>query len=200
MQGEILSAKEVVQRRELHSGIQIEPFIPSQWRMQEFTQSDFVFSHPEVEDAPWIWRLVRETGVLDPNSCYLYLLLCRDFADSCLVARRTTDRALAGFVTAYRPPQRSDVLFVWQIGVSTASRRCGLARRMLGELLARCDEPPVKFIEATVAPSNTASRRLFESLARDLQAPLNDAAGFDATDFRFGNHESEPSIRIGPIV
>lgn len=162
-------------------------------------KQEFTLRHPTLDDAPWIWRLVRETGVLDENSSYAYLLLCQDFAETCLVAER--DSQLAGFVTAYRPPQRSDVLFVWQVGVSAPARRQGLALRMLRDLVSRCrpDDAPVTFVEATVAPSNTASRRLFEVLANRLEAPLVEADGFSESHFRFGSHEAEPLIRIGPL-
>ena len=59
---------------------------------------------PATNDAAQIWQLVRETVVLDANSAYLYLLLCRDFSGSCLVARQ--DGRVVGFVTGYRLPQR----------------------------------------------------------------------------------------------
>lgn len=162
-------------------------------------KQEFTLRHPTLNDAPWIWRLVRETGVLDQNSSYAYLLLCRDFAETCLVAER--DSQLAGFVTAWRPPQRSNVLFVWQVGVSAMARRQGLALRMLCELVSRCrpGDASIEFVEATVASSNTASRRLFEALANRLEAPLSEADGFETSHFRFGNHEAEPLIRIGPL-
>ena len=127
-------------------------------------------------------------------------MLCRDFADTCLVAER--DSQLAGFVTAYRLPLRTDVLFVWQIGVSSMARRQGLGLRMLTELISRCrdeNDGGVSFVEATVALSNEPSQRLFKSLAARLEAQLVHGEGFLETDFRFGNHEAEPLIRIGPI-
>ena len=162
-------------------------------------KQEFTLRHPTLDDAPLIWRLVRETGVLDENSSYAYLLLCRDFAETCLVAER--DSQLAGFVTAYRPPTQSDVLFVWQIGVSASSRRQGLGLRMLCELVRRCraGDASIGFVEATVAPSNTASRRLFDALAKRLEATLTEADGFGETHFPSGDHEAEPLIRIGPL-
>lgn len=165
----------------------------------ESDKQEFALRHPTLDDAPWMWRLVRETGVLDENSQYVYLLLCRDFSQTCLVAER--DGQLAGFVTAYRPPQRSDVLFIWQVGVSAISRRQGLGLRLLTELVSRCRNggSAIQFVEATVAPSNTASLRLFEALAKQVEAPLAEADGFHASHFRFDNHEAEPLIRIGPI-
>lgn len=167
--------------------------------LMESAIQEFTLRQPTLDDASWIWRLVRETGVLDENSSYAYLLLCKDFANTCLVAERGSQ--LVGFVTGYRPPQQSTVLFVWQVGVSSIVRRRGLAIQMLAELVNRCRrcEPSLEYVEATVAPSNTASRELFDALARHLEAPLTETEGFDESHFRFGSHESEPLIRIGPL-
>ncbi len=167
--------------------------------MLESDKQEFTLRRPTVDDGAEIWRLVRETGVLDENSPYAYLLLCRDFARTSLVAER--DSRLAGFVTAYRPPERPHVLFVWQIGVSQSARRQGLGLRLLSALVARSrdGEPAIEFVEATVAPSNTASRRLFDTLAADLGAPVKTVAGFSEADFPPGGHEAEPLICIGPL-
>jgi L-2,4-diaminobutyric acid acetyltransferase len=151
-----------------------------------------------VDDASSIWELVSDSQVLDVNSCYLYLLLCRDFAETCLVAEN--EQGLAGFLTAYRPPTRPDALFVWQIGVAPHARRQGLALRMLMHLLASPACGDVLTVEATISPSNTASRRLFESLARVLEAPLDWTDGFLPEHFGTRQtHEAEPLLRIGPL-
>ncbi|MEQ9407633.1 MAG: diaminobutyrate acetyltransferase [Fuerstiella sp.] len=152
-----------------------------------------------IQDAAAIWELVREIGVLDLNSAYLYLLLCRDFADTCLVAEGS--HGLAGFVTAYHPPDRTDVLFIWQVGISQDARRQGLAGRLLQQLIAGRPTATVRYIEATVSPSNLASRRLFDSLAAQLGAPLTESEsdGFAKQHFPAGDHEPEPLIRIGPL-
>ena len=162
--------------------------------------SAVVFRTAVLADASAIWRLVGETGVLDRNSAYLYLLLCRDFADTCLVAER--DSQLVGFVTAYRPPAQPETLFVWQVGVCESMRRQGLGLRMLTELTnLAAKRGAVRFLEMTISPSNRASRRLFESLARRLETSLAelDGEGFSASDFPAGGHEPEPRLRIGPL-
>lgn len=159
--------------------------------------STLLMRAPETGDAQEIWRLVRETGVLDENSAYLYLLLCRDFADTCLVAE--SEGRVVGFVTAYRPPERPQTLFVWQIGVCRSVRRQGVALRLLTELVGRVQ--PLEFVEATVAASNLASRGLFEAFARNRDLSLTDIddAGFLENDFPPGDHEAEPLLRIGPL-
>lgn len=42
---------------------------------------------PRIEDGAAIWRIARDSGSLDLNSSYSYLLWCRDFADTTVVAR-----------------------------------------------------------------------------------------------------------------
>lgn len=150
---------------------------------------------PATNDAAQIWQLVGQTGVLDRNSAYLYLLLCRDFSDTCLVASR--DGEVVGFVTGYRIPSDPDVLFIWQVGVASNAKRQGIALRLLQELAER-NAGAVTAIEATVSPSNVASRGLFESLARGFGASLIDVAdgGFHEDLFPPGDHEAEPRIRI----
>ncbi|HEY9266146.1 MAG TPA: diaminobutyrate acetyltransferase, partial [Mycobacterium sp.] len=104
-------------------------------------------------------RLVAETEVLDLNSTYAYLLLATDFADTSVVAER--DGELCGLITGYHPPSRPEVLFVWQVAVAESARGSGLAGAMLDTLTRRVREDrhghPVT-VEATVAPSNSASR------------------------------------------
>lgn len=154
---------------------------------------------PGTKDAAQIWQLVRDSGVLDTNSAYLYLLLCRDFSDTCLVACQ--GETVIGFVSGYRLPRDPTVIFIWQVGVDPRAKRRGIASRLLHELLDRCGGNSLLAIEATVSPSNVASRRLFESLARSLDVPLTDLSqsGFSESDFPPGDHEAEPRIRIGPL-
>jgi L-2,4-diaminobutyric acid acetyltransferase len=140
---------------------------------------------------------VRDSGTLDVNSLYCYLLLCKDFPATCCVAE--AHGAIAGFVTAYLPPGRGDTLFVWQIGVAAELRGQGVAGRLLQELLRRDVCRGVRFVEATVGPSNHASRALFTALARDMNAALSEQSCFDAKLFPEGNHESENLLRIGPF-
>lgn len=155
---------------------------------------------PTVEDASGIWRLVRDSGVLDCNSAYVYLLLCRDFAKTCLVA--TVESIIVGFVTGYRRPENSRTLFVWQIGVAADWRGRRIGSALLDRVVQRARaETPVDFVEATVAADNPASRKLFQSFASAMNVPLHESAadGFPAELFPDGQHEAEPIIRLGPF-
>ena len=90
---------------------------------------------PRMEDGANIWRLVKQSGVLDVNSSYCYLMMCKMFPDTCAVAEM--DGRLVGFVIAFRPPVEPDSLFIWQIGVDPALRGNGLGKALIQTLLER---------------------------------------------------------------
>lgn len=149
------------------------------------------------EDAAEIWRLVKATGVLDVNSPYCYLLACEELGETCLVAR--DGERLAGFVVALRPPRRPDTVFVWQVAVDGSQRSRGLGRRLLRELLALPGCAGVRWLEATVTPSNDASRALFRAFAREAGVECRVSGHFAASDFPGDEHEAEDLFRIGPL-
>ena len=157
---------------------------------------------PRAADGLAVHKLVADSGVLDLNSTYAYVLLCTDFADSSIVAER--DGCVCGFIGGYHPPQRPDVLFVWQVVVAASERGTGLGGAMLDALVHRIRSErgghPVT-VEATVAPSNASSRALFGGLARRHGVPMTEHDHFSAADLDpEGAHEDEPLLRIGPIT
>jgi len=144
-------------------------------------------------------RLASEAGALEPNTRYAYLLIARDFSATSAVAEREGE--VVGFVAAYpRPDEREPTLFLWQVGVAAEARGGRIARRMVLDILGRERGPPWRWLETTVARSNAASRRLFESVARALGVPLAEREGFRAEDFGEERHEAEPLLRIGPLA
>jgi L-2,4-diaminobutyric acid acetyltransferase len=149
------------------------------------------------EDAAEIWELVRATGVLDVNSPYCYLLACEELGETCVVARE--GERLAGFVVALRPPRRPDTIFVWQVAVDGSQRGRGLGRRLLRELVALPGCEGVRWLEATVTPSNHASRALFRAFARERGAECRVGEHYAASDFPGDDHEAEDLFRIGPL-
>ena len=152
---------------------------------------------PKTADAAAIYELVTNSGVLDQNSRYLYLLLCRDFSETSVVAECSGQ--IVGFVTGYRRPESPEVLFVWQIGVSAEHRGRGIAKALLLHLLARVCVNGVCCLEATVADSNQASQRLFGSIGSAMSIAVQQVPGFEASLFGDSGHEPEPGIRIGPF-
>jgi len=160
-------------------------------------ESRVAIASPRVHDGADIHRLVADCGPLDLNSTYAYLLLCRHFRATCVRAEH--EGRTVGFVSAYRPPEVGEVIFVWQVAVSAEMRGQGLARRMLRELLSRPAVASCRYLETTVAPSNKPSLKLFHRLACDLGAPVAQQAMFEEADFGDERHERETLIRIGPF-
>ncbi len=161
------------------------------------TASGTTFRTPAINDAKEMVRLASASRVLDVNSDYAYLLLARDFHETCVIAEE--DGRMLGFATAYRPPRNLDVLFVWQIAVSEEARGRGLASQMLDELVQRGQLLGIQFIEATVTGSNFASQALFNSLARRHNVDCEITTGFPADTFESAGHEAEDLFRIGPL-
>lgn len=159
-------------------------------------RTDFSFEPPSILDGTDLWQLARDSKSLDVNSRYSYLLWCRDFAATSLVAR--DGGALAGFITGYRRPDAADTLFVWQVAVADHVRRQGLARQLLDRLTATQSPLGVRFVEATVTPGNLPSTRLFESFARANRATLTRDELFSEQMLGDG-HEAEIRFRIGPL-
>lgn len=158
----------------------------------------FTIRKVEQNDAARIWELVKQSPPLDLNSPYAYLLLCHHFKDTCRVLE--SNGRIFGFVSGYRPPAAGDSLFVWQIAVAPEMRGKGAALAMLQELLKDDVCEDIQFVEATVSSSNTASRKLFRALARELKTVCREKTLFDAGCFPASEkHESEDVFRIGPI-
>lgn len=163
----------------------------------EGREPDAEIRPPRPEDARDVTELVRRVAKLDANSPYAYLLLCSHFADTGLV-RRENGRLVA-FVLGYRPPAQPDTYFLWQVGVEPACRGRGLAGRMVIELLRRLEGQGVRFLEATVTPSNEPSAALFRGVARRLGAPCEERPYFAKELFPPGDaHEDEVLFRVGP--
>jgi L-2,4-diaminobutyric acid acetyltransferase len=152
---------------------------------------------PNRSDGPALQGLVAHCPPLDLNSVYLYLLLAEHFSGTCMVADQ--EGSLLGMVSAYRPPARADVLFVWQVAVHPQARRRQLGLRMLQALMARPHLADVRWVETTVGPGNQASRRLFAKLAAHLGALLDEEPLFGETAFGDAGHDAEPLLRMGPL-
>lgn len=158
-------------------------------------------------DGAALWRLARSNG-LDENSPYAYLLFGEYFSASTLVAVSPSGHGsggddghggrgdVVGFVMAFPAPGDPRRIFVWQIGVAESHRQQGIAASLLDELYARSG---AAFVEATVTPSNTASRTLFDRFGARHGAPVEVEPLFGASLFPGDDHEAEDRFRIGPL-
>jgi L-2,4-diaminobutyric acid acetyltransferase len=158
--------------------------------------ADLHIRTPRREDGAAVWRLVGDTGGLEQNSAYAYLLMCTHFQNTCLVAERR-DRLL-GCVLAYRPPREADSVFVWQVGVASDQRGAGLGSRMLDELVKLPACRQLHFLTASVSAGNRASHALFSGFARRHGAALTEKEFLPESCFP-QKHAAEPLLRIGPL-
>jgi L-2,4-diaminobutyric acid acetyltransferase len=154
---------------------------------------------PTKADGAQLWRIARDSAKLDLNSPYAYMLWCRDFAETSVVARE--DGRAVGFVTGYRRPGEPDVGFVWQVAVDASQRGKGLAGKLLDALYTRLVATGVRYLETTITPDNEASIRLFTSFAKRWEASLETTELFAGADFPGdGEHLPEELYRIGPLT
>jgi L-2,4-diaminobutyric acid acetyltransferase len=161
------------------------------------------FEGPSVEDGVEMHRLAAESKVLDVNSRYAYLLWCRDFAETSVVAKAraegSDDEEIVGFVTGYRRPDQPGALLVWQVAVSEKARGRGLAGKMLDEVFDRAAATaPTDHMETTITPDNEASIALFTAFAKRRDTEITASDLFDS-ELLGSDHEPEQRYRIGPI-
>lgn len=155
------------------------------------------FREPDIHHAAQVWTLIKNCPPLDLNSEYQYLLLCYHFYKTCIIA--TNESKVVGFISAYVPPQKPDTLFIWQVAVDKRFRKKKLATRMAEKLLARDYCHNISYVEATVTPSNRASRRFFQLMAEKYHGNFNVHPLFTKPMFASSKHEKEKLVRIGPI-
>lgn len=151
---------------------------------------------PVVADGSALYRITRESGTLDVNSRYAYLLWCRDFSDTSAVAR--VDGAVVGFVTGFIRPDAANTMVVWQIAVDPSQRGGGVATKLLNHLTDRLVSRGVRYLETTITPDNSASIKLFSTFASSASARFERDELF-TTEMLGGAHAPEDLYRIGPL-
>ncbi|KAA5607332.1 diaminobutyrate acetyltransferase [Roseospira marina] len=158
---------------------------------------------PTGEDGATIWQLARDSGKLDLNSPYAYMMMSHFFPDTCVVAE--IDGEPVGSVVGFAPPARPNALFVWQVTTTERVRGQGLASRMIEHLLWNAPlKGQARWLEATVTPSNEPSARLFKGIARRHGvacevAPLFEEDSFPCPTQTDATFEPEHLFRIGPL-
>ncbi|MEQ3551893.1 diaminobutyrate acetyltransferase [Pseudonocardia nematodicida] len=159
----------------------------------------YAIAVPVPADGVDMWRLAVESGTLDANSRYAYVLWARDFPSTSVIARRDDGRAV-GFVTGYLRPDSRNTLLIWQVCVDPVARGAGLAGRMLDAVWDRAARTwGAADMETTITPDNESSIRLFTSFAKrhDTTIEREDLFG---PDLLGDDHEPEHLYRIGPIA
>lgn len=154
-------------------------------------------SRPDQTDGERMWQLAKQT-TLDNNSVYKYIMMTHYFVDTCVVAKYNQE--LVGFITAFIPPKQPDTVFVWQIGVSQNHHGEGIGSCLLEELFNQVKTKGIKYLEATITPSNQASQALFKKFANHHKTNCNIQTFF--TRDLFPDHdpyEEELKFKIGPI-
>ncbi|RSN54429.1 diaminobutyrate acetyltransferase [Amycolatopsis sp. WAC 04182] len=159
----------------------------------EPTARQVTLRSPTVADAAAVHDLVRRSGRLDVNTRYAYLIWCRDFASTSLVAEH--DGAILGFVTGYRPPRDPAVYFAWQSAVDQDRPIPGLAFAMMDEITRRVRAQGARIFETTVNPGNRAIIMLLRKLVAEYDGELEISELFGTGELGAG-HEVEMLYRF----
>lgn len=167
-------------------------------RRKETVEGSPLFRLPTEEDGKEIWHLIKGTGILDLNSPYSYLMWTKFFDKTSVVVE--VNEKIVGFISGFIQPNAKDTLFVWQVAVDESQRGKGLASKMLQAILHRYSCRNIRYLEATVSPSNKASQALFRKLSRDLQTTCHVTTFFTKDQFPETGHEEEQLFKIGPFV
>ncbi|AVD54504.1 MULTISPECIES: diaminobutyrate acetyltransferase [Virgibacillus] len=160
-------------------------------------EQDLKFRMPTKDDGAAVWELINEIGNLDLNSSYSYILWCDMFSESSIVVE--SEGETVGFISGFVHPNKPDTLFIWQVAVRETQRGKGLGTRMLMQLLEREQLTNIRYVEATVSPSNLPSQYLFLGLAEKLDTECVVGNYYLSIDFPRTGHEDEQLYKIGPF-
>ncbi len=152
---------------------------------------------PESEDGAAVHDLIAACPPLDTNSLYMNLIQTTHFARTCALAREDSD--VIGWVSGHIPPEETDVFFLWQVAVGEKARGKKIPKRLVADIFSRPECRNVKYLKTTITRDNDASWGLFRSIARWLDAPLNESDFFDKERHFKGRHDSEILVTIGPF-
>lgn len=156
------------------------------------------FREPTADDGKEMFRIVKESEVLDVNSSYSYLMWSKYFNKTSIVA--SCEDEVIGFVSGFLFPDSPDTLFVWQVAVDPKFRGHGLATKLIDQLIQQLDKiDEVNYLEATVTPSNIPSSKLFQGLAKKNNTECTVFECFSEDQFPDPNHEAELTYRVGPF-
>jgi aspartate-semialdehyde dehydrogenase len=160
----------------------------------------------DENDGLAMHRIAKLSGVLETNTPYCYSLYVHHFGrDGCIIAtHEPTQNEPVGYIQGHRPPDQPDTVFVWQIGVDVSVQAKGIGTELLVQLAKRLhDTHDVRYLEATVTPSNVPSCKMFRGFARRLGVPCTETSLFGIEHLTPQQsstpHECENLFCIGPF-
>ncbi|WP_307786874.1 diaminobutyrate acetyltransferase [Pseudogracilibacillus auburnensis] len=156
------------------------------------------FREPTEDDGSEMFRIVKESKVLDVNSSYSYLMWSKYFNKTSIIAQCEKEEVI-GFVSGFLQPESPNTLFIWQVAVDEKHRGKGLATKLIDQLLRQLEEENVRFLEATVTPTNIPSSKLFKGIAKKRETNCAIFECFSEDQFPDPSHEAELTYRIGPL-
>lgn len=121
-------------------------------------------------DYSSVRRLVDASESLDKHTDYTYWIALNQWPHLFLVAK--LEDQVVGFTFGFRNANNPGRLFLWQIGVSVAKRRQGIAERLVLEFCERGKRDGAKELWTTIADDITPSLSLFKKIAATYGANL----------------------------
>src|SRR5690625_7497 len=190
----LISVKRI--RKKFRRCVAVSTAIKEKTAITVRTGEKIYFREPTEDDGSEMFRIVKESKVLDVNSSYSYLMWSKFFNKTSIIAE-TGDREVIGFVSGFIQPDSPDTLFVWQVAVDKKQRGKGLATKLIEQLLLQLEDEDVTYLEATVTPSNIPSIKLFKGIAKKNQVNCTIFECFSEDQFPNPSHEPEMTYRIG---
>src|SRR5699024_7803413 len=96
------------------------------------------FREPTADDGKEMFRIVKESEVLDINSSYSYLMWNRYINITSIVP--SCEDEVIRFVSGFLGPDSTDTLFVWRIAVDPKFGSHGLATKLIDQLIQHLDK------------------------------------------------------------
>ena len=160
-------------------------------------EDELLIEQPLSVDGVNVHDLVAACPPLDTNSLYMNLIQTTHFAETCALARK--DGEVVAWVSGHIPPQEPETYFLWQVAVGEKARGQRIAKRLVADIFSRPACKDVRYLKTTITRDNEASWGLFRSIARWLDAPLQESDFFDKDRHFKGRHDSEILVTIGPF-
>ncbi|AQU81280.1 MULTISPECIES: diaminobutyrate acetyltransferase [unclassified Halomonas] len=157
----------------------------------------YIYMHPSISDATSIYHIAQKTPQLDSYPEYFYLLWCRDFKNTSLVAKKREN--IAGFIIGYLRPDDPQTLLLWQQAMSKETINKGIGIKLLYNLTKQCSLKGTRFIEATIDPSNKGAEKTLKGISKLFNTKISKKDIFDENLFST-NHHKEVLVRIGPLM